>query len=381
MKWTNKGHVFDLVAQEILNVSDQYYIWGTAVAGSEFYHKFKNELNITHFLDSDNTKMMFCDLLVLHKEDLSKVKGKIIIASRFYEEIKKILIIQGFIENIDFFFWKTFDQVYFLYKYNQLVLYRVDISITNRCTLQCKYCNMFMPHFKNPQDNPLQEIKDSIDFLFNKVDFVNTIKLLGGEPFLNKELDDIILYIYERYEDKIGYIEIFTNGTILPNDKQLTLFQKHKIKIQITDYTSAVDYKIKLQKFIDKLNEYNIKCSYYSLTSWLDFGFPHNNDNITGEEKLINKFDMCQPDFRGLVGDRLYFCHLSASAEKAGLFKASSSDFIVLDESNSKFEILEFDLGYSQSGYVSFCTVCRGCDGVNSLYVDGKVQMRGLSND
>ena len=44
---------------------------------------------------------------------------------------------------------------------------------------------------------------------------------------------------------------------------------------------------------------------------------------------------------------------------------------------NKKKKFFEFDFGFNQSGAISFCKVCRGCDTVNSLTVNAAEQMEG----
>lgn len=373
MKWTNKGNELATLIESITSYHGEYAIWGAGLYGEDSYIHLKKHLNISFFIDSDPEKTEFCGLTVFPPDRLQNFTGCIIVASSFYDEIKKSLKEMDFHENKDFFFWKKFTSLYFYHVLNQISLSRVDISLTNRCTLRCKYCNMFMPHFQNPDEQSFDAIKQDIDGLFSVVDYVNTIKLLGGEPFLYKNLCNVIDYIGQHYGRQLGYLELYTNGTIVPNQSLLALMKAEKIKVQVTDYTKAVDYSEKLREMLRKLDEFQIPYSFYSLDKWLDFGFPHNSSNVQEESHLINKFDACSPDFRGLVGNKLYFCHLSASAEKADMFQGSPSDYIVLDEKLDPIHLLEFDLGYNDLGYVSFCKLCRGCN--SDILVDGNAQL------
>lgn len=373
MKWNHKGHEFEDLGRCITSYQGDYAIWGAGIAGQECFDTLSPYLSITHFLDSDESKKEHCGIPVQSPKNLEGFSGKIIVASSGYPEISKMLKEKGQVENQDFFFWRKFLGGYFLYAREEVCLYRVDISVTNRCSLRCKYCNMLMPHFEKPQDQVLEDILRDIDTLFTHVDFVMTLKLLGGEPFLYPKFHDVLLYLTEHYKDKFGFIEIFTNGTLMPSEETISLIAKENIRVQVTDYTKAVDYSKKLKAVVEKLEENEITYTFYSLDKWLDFGFPHNQSDVRDENALIGKFHGCSPDFRGLVGNKLYFCHLSASAEKANLFQGVPSDYFVLEEGMSKAELMEFDLGYNDIGYVSYCTVCRGCK--SDIFVDGNAQM------
>ena len=65
---------------------------------------------------------------------------------------------------------------------------RVDVSVTNRCTLNCEGCNMLMPYYCNPKDRKLEDIKKDLDVFFQWVDTVEDLNLLGGEPLLYPDL-------------------------------------------------------------------------------------------------------------------------------------------------------------------------------------------------
>ena len=378
MEWTQRGREFEKIAQVIVEYVGEYYVWGTGISANVVFNRYNEFIQIKSFVESEKTKEVYCGKPVIQLKDIEEKRGKFVIASKYYEEIKKKLIENGYIENVDFFHWTLFQGVYDLYVRNQLLLNRVDISITSRCTLKCQNCNMFMPYYKKTDDLGLAEIQSSVDILFKKIDYVNMLNLLGGEPFLHKELYDIIDYIFTKYQKQFGSMEIFTNGMILPSVDLLKLFKKNNIKIQLSDYTKVVDYRVTLNSFIEKLEKFGVSYSYYKLEQWLDFGFPKDPDNIVGKINLKKKFSLCKAPFRGLVGNKLYYCHLNASAEFAGIYKGEETDYIRLDDDLvSRAEILEFDLGYNDEGFLSFCRVCRGCEFVNDRYVEAAIQLEG----
>lgn len=92
--------------------------------------------------------------------------------------------------------------------------------------------------------------------LFSKVDIVREFVLIGGEPFLYKELSEIISYIGEKYRDKISIFSIVTNGTIIPTQEVLGLCQKHNVLVRISDYSETLEWvKERNMQLIDKLRQ------------------------------------------------------------------------------------------------------------------------------
>ena len=132
-----------------------------------------------------------------------------------------------------------------------------------------------------------------------------------------------------------------------------------------------------MDDFISHLEKYQIKYTKLRLDKWLDFCLLKCNKNGASEQDMINFFDLCNPPFRGLHNRRMYFCHLSASAEQADLYTSDPSDYFDLTQSDEdvKKRLLEFNFGFSKKGYAKLCRQCAGCDAVNHLEVDGAIQI------
>ena len=57
------------------------------------------------------------------------------------------------------------------------------------------------------------------------VDHVYEIRLIGGEPFMYKKIDEVLIKL--RYKN-CGNIIVYTNGTIVPNEQKLKTFKMIK---------------------------------------------------------------------------------------------------------------------------------------------------------
>ena len=361
----NKEHEYSALGKTMCDGEYEYYIWGAGITGKLVYQKLKDYIPVIGFIDKDVEKQSYgVDHIPVFSPKIIDSRAKnvrYLISPAFYGEIACELKSKGLQENVDFFHSLTFARIFLLYKYNEAVIYRTDISITEKCTLKCKKCNMFMPHFKNPRNRELALLKEDVDAYFDKVAYVFEFKVLGGEPFMYPDLQEFLCYLMDHYADRIGRVEIFTNATLRASEELLKFIKERGIWVGITDYTNTVPYQKRLEEFRTDLEQYQIPYRCDKAETWADFGFPDAPYNLEGEEKLIQHFDACHFEGRGLYDKRLYFCHMFTSAVRCGLYADSEEDSIALASDVSKAEIVEFEMGYCKKGYHDFCRVCRGC--------------------
>ena len=69
------------------------------------------------------------------------------------------------------------------------------------------------------------------------VDHVNEFRVLGGDPFMNKEMHKVVNKL-SKFENN-SRIVIYTNATILPKDEQLECLRNKKVGLEITNYGTA----------------------------------------------------------------------------------------------------------------------------------------------
>lgn len=375
MKRQNPRHELD----EFLNIwseNEQYFIWGTSNSALYLMDNIGFNLNIIGFIDSNIEfhGKCFKDKIVYSFADFIEKfnNNKIIVASGAYAEIRPILRNAGLVEFKDFCDSRYFLSSYSIKKKNQLILARTDLSITEYCNLRCKHCNMLMPYFKNPKHRDLNKLKNDVDTYFKWVDKVQLFNILGGEPFIYPNVYEITKYICEKYRSRIHQLIFFSNGTIVPSDKMIDLMHEYKIEVQISDYRNGLpNLTDKIDLFKHKLKSSNISYRAGADESWISFGFPDFKHNDMNENDLIKFFDECYAPFRGLYNQKLYYCHLQASAEMANIFESQDNDYFDLSvyDEDKKIDLAEFDLGYTNSGSISYCKRCKGCFSVNNSFV------------
>ena len=193
------------------------------------------------------------------------------------------------------------------------------------------------------------------------MDYVSIFHLVGGEPFLYPNIEGVINHILKNYINKIDKFIITTNGTVLPKPSTIEILQKNDIILTISDYSDKLEkLKSKVTKNIESYKSFGIKHYVRNEISWYDFGDLRIKGGRTTEE-LINHFDSCTAPFRGLNDGKFYYCHLNTSAVRTNLFPLNDNDYLKIDDV-SKEQLLKFDLGFTDLGYITFCDNCNGCN-------------------
>ena len=358
-------------------------IYGFGKVAHDNIEFFKNNFNIVYIVDSNKEKCN-CEFKGISVKHVSDVKGdlknhKIVImtanrnAALVGEDLEKF----GLQSGKDFCSMEQFLTEWFWNYKKKVCLMEVHSTITSRCTLKCKHCNMFMPYYKEHVDYTAKDILEDLELLFRHVDYIVAYEILGGEPLINGELADMIRQIGDRYGNRIGNIGIITNGTLLPNEQLIEISKKYNVKYDFSDYTDVVDYKKRFDSAVKIVSDAGLRYSVNRSLRWCDFGFPVNN-RMYDFDKVREHMLSCGPIFHGLNDGKYYYCHVSWSADKAKLLKNVSDDYIdlrTLDDDRAKEAILEHSNGNMAKGFVKLCKICGGCGNDNTEFVKAAEQM------
>ena len=359
-------------------------IYGFGKVAHDNIDFFKSSFNIAYIVDSDKEKCNceFKGISVKHvddvKNDLKNYKIVIMTANRNAALVGEDLEKFGLQSGKDFCSMEQFLTEWFWNYKKKVCLMEVHSTITSRCTLKCKHCNMFMPYYREHVDYTAKDILEDLELLFRHVDYIVAYEILGGEPLINGELADMIRQIGDRYGNRIGNIGIITNGTLLPDEQLIEISKKYNVKYDFSDYTDVVDYKKRFDSAVKIVSDAGLRYSVNRSLRWCDFGFPVNN-RMYDFDKVREHMLSCGPIFHGLNDGKYYYCHVSWSADKAKLLKIVSDDYIDLrtldDDDRAKEAILEHSNGNMAKGFVKLCKICGGCGNDNTEFVKAAEQM------
>ena len=109
-----------------------------------------------------------------------------------------------------------------------------------------------MQFYAKPIDEDFDMVISSLDKFMKTVDYVQEIRLIGGEPLMYRRVAEVAKHILE-YKN-FGQLKVNTNGTIIPNDDKLKVFEDKEF-FDISNYGKA---SRNVDRLVSKLKEKNI---------------------------------------------------------------------------------------------------------------------------
>ena len=380
MKWNKKGHEFDREAEKILSIPkicEKCYIFGAGVLGKELLITLRAYNYTVIFLDNsiekqgtkvEGREVISLDDYMQEKDAPIIIAASIVNTPLIIEQLKRYSLKL----NTDFWVYSDFINYIFpivsLYYHDKLFVALAQISLTERCTLNCKKCahGCFAVDKTTTMDLTVEQVYKSADSFFAKVDYIKEFVLIGGEPLLYKELEQAITYIGEKYRNQIGVFSITTNGTIIPSEGVLETCRKYNVLIRISNYAKQIP-RLK-EKYIGLREVLEKREVAYVLgreeREWTDYGFDYV-DRKGAEEELIGVFDACKTPCREVRENKFYYCVMARSVSDNLNYHIGEKDYLDLDELDQKKVLLEFTLGYSEKGYLDMCNYCNGVEARN----------------
>ncbi len=348
-------------------------IFGCGKLGEELYPVLIRYGLFGEFIDNDKNKQdsgYLGEQVFSLKDFLLKENRPYIVITATKENTKTIgkqLEINGLKAEQDYTDWE-----YFLKSILPLVSYfrnekifvnLAQICVTERCTLRCEACaHACNKVSRDAQDMSFESVKKSADSFFKNVDIVKEFVLIGGEPFLYKDLGKAIEYIGQNYREKMIMFSITTNGTITPDDTLIALIKKYDVTVRISDYSYTLpNLKKNYEKLLGKLQEIKTVLLDTSKDQWFDYGF-FEVDNGEDEERLKRIFKTCNTPCREIRENKYYYCVMARSVSENSGKDVGLDEYLDMDAVTEKEEVLAFELGYVKNGYLSMCRYCRGAE-------------------
>lgn len=184
----------------------------------------------------------------------------------------------------------------------------IGYALGNICTLRCKNCCESVPYMPASlrKITPAEHVIRDIRHLSSACNFLTLLEFVGGEPFLHPELADILDAVLKI--KNIGVIHIFTNGTVVPNDRLCEKLQNDRITIYISNYQAALPQKQldAVAQTDQKLRAYDVNYFFGKKQNWMDFsGF----EAINTDEEMEEVFSSCfLHNCNRLQDGKLYVC-------------------------------------------------------------------------
>ena len=204
----------------------------------------------------------------------------------------------------------------------RLTVQSVDLIITEKCSMKCKDCSNLMQYYEDPKDADFDETIRSLHDLCEVMDEIYEVRVIGGEPFVNKQIHLIVEYL--NRQPKIHKVSIFTNATIVPREHQWAALQHEKVRVFITDYD---DLSRNITPLIKQLEERNIAYVNEKANGWTDCASLEKHNRTDEANKAI--WDQCcAKNLATLADGRLYRCPFAANAFKLGAVPDYKDDYL-----------------------------------------------------
>lgn len=232
----------------------------------------------------------------------------------------------------------------------RLTVQSVDLMITERCSMKCKDCSNLMQYYEHPENADLNEMFKMIDGLCNGMDEIYEFRVIGGEPFMHKELHLVVEHACNH--PKVKKVSIFTNATILPREHQWMAFQHEKVRFFITDYDALSRNRDGL---LSALDAHGVPYVSEKANGWTDCSaLDKHNRTVTEQEEIFQQ--CCAKNLATLADGRLYRCPFAANAAKLKAVPDYKADYLVVAEAERE-QIRSF---LKEKTYIETCDHCNG---------------------
>lgn len=247
----------------------------------------------------------------------------------------------------------------FLIDKRNLCIPFMDLCVNSVCTLHCAKCTQGMPYLKNRTIDTAEEIIQNMEELLSRIDYIFQMGIIGGEPFLNRDLDKVISWCVNH--EKIGWIVVVTNGTIFPDEKILNSLKNKKVWLGISYYELEDDSNRK--KLLDWVKREGVRYTYTEDQEWYDFLGDKLELKNYSKHILRESFESCViHDCVAFKGKVLYRCPKAALLYDLGVLGEYNDDMICLDRIKGRNDMKHALKRFYCRDYLVSCQYCFAGD-------------------
>ncbi len=252
---------------------------------------------------------------------------------------------------------------------DKYIISRVAVSVTNQCSLKCRDCNNLMPYCKEKFTIDVKEQIRDLEKLLYYADGIINVEVIGGEPFVYRQLPELLQYLCDM--PKIKFIEITSNGTILPSKEILELLKNPKVCVLLSDYGKVNSEKA--NRTYRYLKQNQICVQNLKNREWIQGGNVEKRKK--GRMRLKYEYFHCdaRKDCRTLYKGRLYVCGRAPILDELELLTDESS-FVDIRKMNADKMIGRKRLyDFFKNDYAESCAYCD-CSSDFTCWIESGIQ-------
>lgn len=197
----------------------------------------------------------------------------------------------------------------------------LDFVITEKCSLRCRECSNLMQYYRHPQNYDAETLLGNLRDFLVYVPALNEVRILGGEPFIHPQIDEIVQGAVA--EQKIGKVSILSNATIFPSEKVWDALENDKVLLEFTDYGEKLSRN--LTRILSEADKRRIQYTCVKAVGWQSCS--RISDYRRDPDQLAEVFsNCCAKRLYTLLGENIYCCPFMAHADNLGAFKVEEDE-------------------------------------------------------
>lgn len=241
---------------------------------------------------------------------------------------------------------------------DEIEIAEFGVSITDLCSLKCDKCVALVPDIV-VCGGRLFNIDEQIENFRKYLDWVKClykVSIGGGEAFLHPELYKMVEFCVDQ--EKIKRVEVLTNATIVPKEKNLECLKHEKVRLILDDYGSLSD---KLKEIAELCKKENILYDIKKLDYWYDLS--EIRDRNYTEDEVQYLYRECErAQCFSLTDCAIVNCSIAYGNELCGKAPCDiEDDYVNLKLYQREDPLLKQELlNLMKRPYLEFCKYCVG---------------------
>jgi len=243
------------------------------------------------------------------------------------------------------------------HQYKQPYLAYYEINIVDHCNITCAGCSHFSP-IAEKRFSPLEAVQSDLRRMSELTkQNVYELHILGGEPLLHPDLNEIFITAREIFPNTI--ISLITNGVLLLKQEEAfwDVCMENKITIEVTKYPINLDY----DKIVQTVESKGIAFKFHSYTGKATKTLYKMPLDLDGKQDVDKSFSNCTLANRwiALMDGKLYTCQVAPNAfhfnKRFGAsLELEDGDYLDIYKVKDIDEILDF-----LAAPKPFCKYCK----------------------
>lgn len=228
----------------------------------------------------------------------------------------------------------TIDRYYTQTKDAQTMSPSLACIITQKCSLCCQECGAFVPEIISPKTYHADRIVEDLRTYCSAFDVVHHVALQGGEPFMHRQLDEIVRRVAEI--PNLLFIDIVTNGTIVPRQHTLDTLSLNGACVIVSDYGTASS---RAKEVARSCTENRIYVDYYRYTTDSAWGMQHpifeRKRDPAENERIFNNCAIHPVVCCQIMDGKVHRCSFSNFTQNLGLIPYFANDCVDLERNKN----------------------------------------------